>query len=319
MARDSVATVGLTLDDLRQPSFNGRVWGYDREEVNQLLAAVVTSIERLQRRRDRDAAAIERATAEATAASARADRAQEERDDLAVRLELALRQVPGDRRTGLVAADGIPADRDGADRDGADRDGDGVDRDGADRDGGDDDRAWAEALAEAERLAAEAEERAGRAQRLVAEADGRAGRAERQVLGLREEVAQQRARTRRMDFAEAEVKRLREELARVSERARRAEVRVAAPATMPAPPTSPRAGGALVPAVGGGVVVVGGERDDFGAAAEAAVLLPLAQRAARALLREARASAATIVADAEQQALALRPGPTQSGAPGSLG
>ena len=77
------------MDDLRQPGFGGRVWGYDRDEVDQLLASVVVSIERLQRRRQRDAEAIERATDEAREAVERAERAERERDDLAARLELA--------------------------------------------------------------------------------------------------------------------------------------------------------------------------------------------------------------------------------------
>ncbi|HEV2071352.1 MAG TPA: DivIVA domain-containing protein [Acidimicrobiales bacterium] len=81
--------MGLTLDDLRQPGFGGRVWGYDRDEVDQLLASVVVSIERLQRRRQRDAEAIERATNEAREALERAERAERERDELAGRLELA--------------------------------------------------------------------------------------------------------------------------------------------------------------------------------------------------------------------------------------
>lgn len=81
--------MGLTLDDLRQPNFGGRMWGYDRDEVDQLLASVVVSIERLQRRRQRDGEAIERATAEARKATERAERAERERDELARRVELA--------------------------------------------------------------------------------------------------------------------------------------------------------------------------------------------------------------------------------------
>ncbi|MBA3956245.1 MAG: DivIVA domain-containing protein, partial [Acidimicrobiia bacterium] len=62
---------------MRQPGFGGRVWGYDRDEVDQLLASVVVSIERLQRRRQRDAEAIERATNEARRATERAKLADE--------------------------------------------------------------------------------------------------------------------------------------------------------------------------------------------------------------------------------------------------
>lgn len=65
------------------------MWGYDRDEVDQLLASVVVSIERLQRRRQRDGEAIERATAEARRATDRAERAERDRDELAKRLELA--------------------------------------------------------------------------------------------------------------------------------------------------------------------------------------------------------------------------------------
>lgn len=81
--------MGLTLDDLRQPGFGGRVWGYDRDEVDQLLASVVVSIERLQRRRQRDGEAIERATNEGRRATERAKRIERERDELAGRVELA--------------------------------------------------------------------------------------------------------------------------------------------------------------------------------------------------------------------------------------
>ncbi len=81
--------MSLTLDDLRQPSFGARVWGYDRDEVDQLLASVVVSIERLQRRRQRDGEAIERATGEAQRAGERAKRAERQRDELASRIELA--------------------------------------------------------------------------------------------------------------------------------------------------------------------------------------------------------------------------------------
>ncbi len=49
------------------------MWGYDREEVDALLALVVTTIERLQRRRQRDAVLIEGLTRKADAAEARAD------------------------------------------------------------------------------------------------------------------------------------------------------------------------------------------------------------------------------------------------------
>jgi chromosome segregation ATPase len=65
------------------------MWGYDRDEVDQLLASVVVSIERLQRRRQRDGEAIERATSEAARASERAKRAEHQRDELANRIELA--------------------------------------------------------------------------------------------------------------------------------------------------------------------------------------------------------------------------------------
>lgn len=49
------------------------MWGYDREEVDALLALVVTTIERLQRRRQRDAALIEGLTRKADAAEGRSD------------------------------------------------------------------------------------------------------------------------------------------------------------------------------------------------------------------------------------------------------
>ncbi|MGI9120497.1 MAG: DivIVA domain-containing protein [Acidimicrobiales bacterium] len=63
---------GLRLDDLRHPHLGGRVWGYDREEVDDLLALTVATIERLQRRRQRDAAVIQALTRDAEAAQARA-------------------------------------------------------------------------------------------------------------------------------------------------------------------------------------------------------------------------------------------------------
>lgn len=173
--------MGLTLGDLRQPDFGGRVWGYDRDEVDRLLAAVVTSIERMQRRRQRDAAAIDKATAAVGEANARAERAERERDELAARLETALHS----------SADGH------------------------------DDDDYRDALAEAERQ--------------VAEARQRAERAERQVLGLRQELSEQRERFGRID------------------------------------------------------------EGDYAGYDH----LPLAQRAARALLRDARARAAAIVAEAE--------------------
>lgn len=201
--------MGLTLDDLRQPGFGGRVWGYDRDEVDQLLASVVTSIERLQRRRQRDAASIDKAKAEAAEATERAERTERERDELAIRLELAL---------------------EGADHE-------------AGRGWRDDDRTSAFDVPEAQRLEDERREderqevERQEVERLVAEAEERAAQAERQMLGLREEVAQQRART-------------------------------------PMPDLEP----------------------------EAYARLPLAQRAARALLRDARARAAAIVAEAEERA-----------------
>lgn len=252
MAGGSVSGVGLTLDDLRQPELKGRVWGYDRGEVDQLLAVVITSIERLQSRRERDAAALGRATDEATEARAWAERAERERDDVATRLELALHQAPVDQGGGR--ADDARSERD--------------------------DR---EALAAATAL--------DEARRLVAQAEERAGRAERQILVLREEMAVQRARTRRLDLAETEVGDLQKELSRASERVRRAEAAPAGSAYAAAarPPGSPSA-----TAVERLFEVLD--------QADAAVALPLAQRAARALLREARATAASIVAEAERQA-----------------
>lgn len=111
--------MGLTLDDLRQPGFGGRMWGYDRDEVDQLLASVVVSIERLQRRRQRDAEAIEQATAQAREATNRAERAERERDELANQIELAdeaVEQAVADanrRAQGLVAEAEARADRAG--------------------------------------------------------------------------------------------------------------------------------------------------------------------------------------------------------------
>lgn len=277
MTGSSVNGVGLTLDDLRQPAFNGRVWGYDKAEVDRLLAAVITSIERLQSRRERDAAAVERATGEATEATARAERAERERDDLAFRLELALQGAKaGDDGAGL-AGDHARDDQARDSRDGGDRD---------DRDGGGPAKVAAAALDEAERR--------------VAQAQDRAGRAERQVLVLREEMAKQRARTRQAAGVEAEVGELRKELASALERARRPV----------APPVAPAAGDPLAPSRNPITVAV--ERlFEKGDPADAAVMLPLAQRAARALLREARTAAAAIVAEAEQQA-ALQSAPAQA-------
>lgn len=279
--------VGLTLDDLRQPEFNGRVWGYDRAEVDQLLAAVITSIERLQSRRERDAAAVERATEEATEARGRAERAERERDDLAFRLELALQRAS-------VHGQGAGPDSQASPEDGA----------SADDRGGPDDRDEAEADERAVKAAAAALDEA---ERRVTQAQERAGRAERQVLMLREEMAKQRARARQADVAEAEVHELRKQLARGSERASRAE---AAPVALgdPAPAISPAVtADTLAPSEspGAGAVAVDGLFDGLDLT-NAAVILPLAQRAARALLREARAAAAAIVAEAEREALAYQ-------------
>ncbi len=232
-----MAGVGLTLDDLRQPDFGGRIWGYDRDEVDQLLASVVTSIERLQRRRQRDAAAIEKAAVETAAATERAEQAERERDELAIRLERAL--------------------------EGTSKKGDG-------------DVHGPSAVGPAAVVVREAE-------RLVAEAEERAGRAEQQVLVLREEVAAQQARTRRVEDAEAEARELRTELDLAAERAERSEW------------AEPDHATDLVP------VPMAPLTEPVELSEEVYARLPLAQRASRALLREARARAQAIVAEAEER------------------
>ncbi len=82
--------MGPTLDDLRRPGFGLRLWGYDRDQVDQLLGSVITSFQRLQARLQHDADALDRATTEAGEARARAERAERERDEMAARLALAL-------------------------------------------------------------------------------------------------------------------------------------------------------------------------------------------------------------------------------------
>lgn len=221
--------VGLTLDDLRQPSFSGHIWGYDRDEVDQLLASVVTSIERLQRRRRRDADSIDKAKAEAANANERAERAERERDRLAIRLELVREGVhdpgpgPGDNEVeattfGRPEIEDLDAEQPGAD------------------------------------------------------ADERAGQADQEVLLLRQELAEQRVRTRRVDAAELEVEQLRNELTLASAHAAESDV----------------------------VFTRSWDLDPMlDLDPETYARLPLAQRAARALLREARARAAAIVAEAD--------------------
>lgn len=81
--------MGLSLDDLRQPGFGSRIWGYDRDEVDQVLASVVVSIERMQRRRKRDADALEQANADARRALERTEHAERQRDELAEHLDSA--------------------------------------------------------------------------------------------------------------------------------------------------------------------------------------------------------------------------------------
>jgi cell division septum initiation protein DivIVA len=67
----------MTLDDLRDPGLATRMWGYDRDEVDRLLGAVADSVEKLQQRRKRDAAAMEALSREVVAATKRAADAEQ--------------------------------------------------------------------------------------------------------------------------------------------------------------------------------------------------------------------------------------------------
>ncbi len=73
----TIRRVRMTLDDLRDPKLVARMWGYDREQVDRLFAAVADAVEKLQQRRQRDAAAIEALTNDLAEATARAVEAEE--------------------------------------------------------------------------------------------------------------------------------------------------------------------------------------------------------------------------------------------------
>lgn len=73
----TIRGVRMTLDDLRDPGFGGRMWGYDREQVDRLLVAVADSVEKLQRRRQRDAKAMEQLALDVASATGRAEQAEQ--------------------------------------------------------------------------------------------------------------------------------------------------------------------------------------------------------------------------------------------------
>lgn len=77
VADGTIRAVRMTLEDLRNPGFASRMMGYDRDEVDRLLGAVADSVEKLQRRRQRDAAAMEGLTREVAAATNRALEAEQ--------------------------------------------------------------------------------------------------------------------------------------------------------------------------------------------------------------------------------------------------
>jgi cell division septum initiation protein DivIVA len=85
----TIRGVRMTLDDLRDPGFGGRLWGYDREQVDRLLAAVADAVEKLQRRRQRDAAAMEDLARDLADAEARAAEAEQRLAALEVELDAA--------------------------------------------------------------------------------------------------------------------------------------------------------------------------------------------------------------------------------------
>lgn len=79
--------MSLSLDDLRHPDLRSRLRGYDRDEVDRLLAMVVVAVERLERRRQRDTAALEDLSKELITARGRAEDAEHRAAELATELE----------------------------------------------------------------------------------------------------------------------------------------------------------------------------------------------------------------------------------------
>jgi DivIVA domain-containing protein len=81
--------VSLSLDDLRHPDLRSRLRGYDRDDVDRLLAMVVVAVERLERRRQRDTAALEDLSKELATARGRAEDAERRAAELAAELEVS--------------------------------------------------------------------------------------------------------------------------------------------------------------------------------------------------------------------------------------
>ena len=89
----TIRGVRMTLDDLRDPGFGGRLWGYDREQVDRLLAAVADAVEKLQRRRQRDAAATQELSRDLADAERRAVDAEHRLAALEAQLDVARRMA----------------------------------------------------------------------------------------------------------------------------------------------------------------------------------------------------------------------------------
>ena len=100
----TIRGVRMTLADLRDPGFATRMWGYDREEVDRLLNAVADSVDKLQRRRRRDATAMESLSREVAAATSRAEEAEQRLAALAEEI-LAARHAAADADARAQAAE----------------------------------------------------------------------------------------------------------------------------------------------------------------------------------------------------------------------
>ncbi|MBW3547403.1 MAG: DivIVA domain-containing protein [Actinobacteria bacterium] len=81
--------MSLSLDDLRHPELRSRMLGYDRDEVDRLLAMVVVAVERLERRRQRDVSALEELSKEVALMQGRAEEAERRVAELSTELEEA--------------------------------------------------------------------------------------------------------------------------------------------------------------------------------------------------------------------------------------
>lgn len=81
--------MSLSLDDLRHPDLRSRLRGYDRDEVDRLLAMVVSAVERLERRRRRDATALGELSKELATVQGRVEEAERRAAELAAELEAA--------------------------------------------------------------------------------------------------------------------------------------------------------------------------------------------------------------------------------------